>query len=172
MSWDFISKHRHYGTRVYLSALAVGAAVKWIPVSSTVGWFTDLVPLLVLPVGALYSQSHSKHLCEQCFASMSVNASEEAESRRPLLRLDHSISDSEYRAPALGITLLVCLVASHLVGYPADAAILTVNSAVLGGWVWVSMIHSRYQPWCPWCDEHGGDDDREDVPTPEQPQLV
>ncbi len=115
----------------------------------------------VVVMSWLLMRRHDRRLCEQCMASMPLNAAEKAVKYQRRFWMAHTGSEKRFLIPYLAV-----LIGSNFFpgtwGRIAWAVIqLTMIYLILS-----HVAHRRFQPWCPWCSSGGGGSEREDDSTP------
>ncbi|WP_454165871.1 hypothetical protein [Gordonia iterans] len=120
--------------------------------------------LFVLVVLQFVDTRHRRSgLCLRCFATAPLDGSGEAERRRGLLRVFHSVATpfglALFLAGMMTPTFLrVVLDGADWWRIPSQVLVFSVM-----GLTWV---HRRYRPWCPYCRNWDNDGDREPSPPP------
>lgn len=169
MTWSLVRKHLHYGATISITALGASAVLQWLPLPGPIHNSINLIPASAVVLGTLYQRSHGRNLCEQCASAMPLDAGEEAVRKRVWLRGAHAVSDSPVRMAVTSGVLVVLLIANSLLPRVLGAVAVTLYSSALSLCLWSSVIHGRYQPWCPWC--HGPDDGWAEPATDPQPVI-
>lgn len=111
---------------------------------------------------------HTGALCLVCADRLPDNGGALAEKRMRWLRLHHVL---KVVAPASAAALWV--VSWLFPGTVYGRAALGAAGLCLIGWMVLNRMHSRVQPWCPWCrDGDEGEEAEADVPDPSTNQPV
>lgn len=146
----------HYSAFVAMWTLALSAAfdiVSYI-VAMPLLVIVIVAPLtmivLIASLVALYL--HARRLCETCARSMPLDCAQQAQKRRPHLRLMHSLDDNKKLYWGVIIALVVALMVIHGVAGVALSVIFKLSGVEI---IYGSMVHKKLQPWCPWCGERG-----------------
>lgn len=177
------SKHTHYGTMILLAGLLVSAGVEFIPLPSPWHSISDYALFLPIIAGFAMSMKHGRNLCERCIEEMPLDPEAAVKKRRWVLRTCHFLSEVRHvprlRKPvhytSMHALLLVLILLSVVCSFVFGRSLITTASGSLISLLMVAGIgsnitHARLQLWCPWCGYgRGGDDEREDTPTPSEP---
>lgn len=159
-----------------LRGAAIGHYGPWIlaglvPVMCTVGLLTlhrsftyrlvydNLLVLTTIVIGCMVFD-HVDTPCVRC-ARIPVNGGEAAEEQMPWLHWYHYVGTYLISAAAFlwGV--------SWMLPNTAPGRILTAAGAfLLLPWGVLHRVHGRLKPWCPWCRDDGGHEDRESDPDP------
>jgi hypothetical protein len=153
-----------------ISALAAGIALVALPLPEVPYlWITLVYNLVILAgvIGALWHASGS--LCEVCISNMPLNAAERAAKRRPALRLAHALFDDRRKRLVTVVGIITLTAASFFTDTASLADRLRVG--VILSWQLTieasGVMHRKYQPWCPYCDDEGGGWDEEPASSPD-----
>jgi hypothetical protein len=110
----------------------------------------------------LLMRQHDRRLCEQCAASMPLNAAEVASAYRRRFAVAHA-----QRRTVVGY--LVALIAANLLligGTTPGRIAWAVAQSSMVYLVLAYSSHRRFQPWCPQCRNDGGGEGEFDPPRP------
>lgn len=124
--------------------------------SSTLAGYASTLVLAVV-VGALFW--HSRSICLTCARQVGRMASPAAtaERNRPLLWLEHLVTERHTSWAVLAATAAGALVTRLVLSTGLPHALCL---AVLGAWVVLltraTLVHGQVQPWCPYCRDGGG----------------
>ncbi|MCM2390516.1 hypothetical protein [Streptomyces albipurpureus] len=170
-----MNRFRHHGTRFYIGYLLVAMATCPIPLPTVPALVYSYVNSLASIVGVVLIHLHRRgNLCETCIAELPLNPQERAESPRvrSSLRVGHLLFDSPI-VTAVGLTSLAVMMIGAMLTTGLLRVVLQEGVLVL---LLLSTVqeysHSKYGPWCPWCDDDEGDDEHRDQPAPASPQLA
>ncbi|MFE5852983.1 hypothetical protein ACFQ61_07145 [Streptomyces sp. NPDC056500] len=168
-------RFRHHGTRFYIGYLLVAMATYPIPLP----WWAALaytgLNTLAIWVGLILMQLHRKgSLCEKCIAELPLNPQDRAAS--PYVRIPLRAGHILYGSGFMTTVTMVCVIATTggaLFTSGLLRIVLQESALVLLLLITLQDYHhSKYGPWCPWCDNGDGDDDRVQQPEPLAPRLV
>lgn len=142
-----------------LSALAARA--------ETPGGTTLLTAALI--AWLLLSLRRGRTLCLWCAADFPLDPGELAQRRRRSLRLHHQTAGLGWTVVLVLGPLLGLVVLQAAVDLPRPAVELGIAAALmpLAVVAQAGVVHTRLQPWCPWCRRGGGDGERSPDPAPD-----
>ena len=109
----------------------------------------------------LLMRRHDRRLCEQCVASLPLDAAERAARYRRRFWTAHVGATPRFLAP-----YLILLIGSNFFPGPWGRLAWATVQASLIYLIAAHVTHRRLQPWCPWCSGGGGGSDREDPVAP------
>lgn len=107
---------------------------------------------------------HSTRPCPHCATMLPLDAAAEAARQKPVLRIAHVLFDLLGSWWRVGAFVLLPQFVLPL-GWPLNifGALLFL---ALAGASWCAWRHSPLQPWCPWCNPGGWDEDKAVEPEP------
>jgi hypothetical protein len=155
----------HYGTELLCGSILAAIALGVHRHQGVLGYAVPITLLAFVVVTYLNMIKHDRRLCEQCVATMPLNAAEQARKLHRRFWMAHTGSERRFLIPYL-IVLLGSNFAPGTIG------------RIFWAFMQLSMIylivsntsHRRLQPWCPWCsDGGGGSEQNEDVTPPPLP---
>lgn len=155
-------------------SVSIVAAV-WVGLRPPAGLFALTIPVALMAViiaSWLFMRRHDRGLCEQCIASMPLNAAEKAAKYRRRFWAAHTGTEPRFLIPYLAV-----LIGSNFFPGTWGRIVWAVMQCTMIYLIMSHVAHRRFQPWCPWCSEGGGGSAREDeTPPPSLPdndrQLV
>lgn len=149
-----------------LLAFATAARILYITAGDTT-WVQTMHAIAMVALLASYTvavtHQYSTSLCVQCMTEVPTDASQQADRRHLLLRVQH-----------LKLKFLITTIAV-LFGVSFLGDVIWPESKLPGIPVFVWLIvtiysfrfHHRVRPWCPYCRDWDGDGDPEVVPNPD-----
>jgi hypothetical protein len=149
-----------------LSVSIVGAIVVGLRPPPGLLAFTVPLALIALVVASwLLMRRHDRRLCEQCVAAMPLNASERATRYQRRFWMAHTGAEPRFLIPYMAV-----LIGSNFFPGTWGRIAWAVIQCSMIYLIMSHVTHRRFQPWCPWCSDRGGGNDREqDVTPPPQP---
>lgn len=159
-------------------ALMIVEYVLVVPALLTSGWIS-----LVLIGTAVYLQfwsvfltrRHNHRLCAECIDNWPLDPEAEVAHRMNWLRIEHRFNLSPKQIAITGLGIMGVLIASLWLPRGAITAVVIVtNLVVLPAGTRAAWVHSRLQPWCPWCRESGGGEayfDPDPAPDPSKTKV-
>lgn len=155
----------HYAPALLSVSILGVIAVGLYPLPGPLLLTVPLALLVVVVMSWLMMRQHDRQLCEQCVASMPLNPAELAARLKRRFWLAHTGMQRRFLVP-----YLVVLIGSN---FATGTAVGKLGWALIQlSMVYLIVSHSthrRLQPWCPWCKEGGGGQEREDVTPPTSP---
>lgn len=152
----------------YTYSLSSAIICWYLHIGSVWNWLICAPMVAGMVFGFLGGSYHQDNLCPDCYVDMPLNPGELATGKyRKYLKREHWMDDKiKY--------ILVGYLAVIFVG-----SLITKYTPFLFGQFYVAtlgfaayylsyhrILHTRYYPWCPYCD-HGGDWDREEIQEPD-----
>lgn len=161
----------HFAPEV-LCATIVAAVVLGVRPPSGALTVTLPVALMTLVVASwLMMRRHDRRLCEQCMASMPLNAAERALRYQRRFWLSHAGTEPRFLVP-----YFVVLVGSNFFPGTWGRIVWALIQCTMVYLIMSHVTHRRFQPWCPWCSSGGGGSEHDTDVTPPLPdndrQLV
>jgi hypothetical protein len=161
----------HFAPEVLCASIAAAILIGLRPPDGPLA-LTLPVSLMALVVCSwLLMRRHDRRLCEQCVASLPLNAAERAGRYRSRFWVSHSLSEPRYLVP-----YLAALVGSNFLPGTWGRVVWALAQCTMIYLIMSYVTHRRLQPWCPWCSDGGGGSHHEDVAPPPLPdndrQLV
>lgn len=145
-------------TALYTYYLAT-ATLPWLPTPPRWVAAISTVTLLVLLYVTL---RHDAELCERCIDRMPLDPQAAVDKQRAKLRIHHKLL--RCFIAWLAVTITGDLMPQHWIATKCVESTATLFCLFL---MYAIAIHSRLQPWCPFCPrDDGGDDDTADTPDP------
>jgi hypothetical protein len=147
----------HNGARIAIGSLAAsivyGVFIYVHPIPLAIQGAITLALYAVLIPSVIGLMKHSRRLCERCVQSMPLDASAQAQRKERHLRVTHALD----RRRRLYFVAVIAIVAVLFLGPGGLFAVVLTVAFQLGGIevIYSAMLHSRLQPWCPWCGERG-----------------
>jgi hypothetical protein len=173
-----LKRHRHYGTHAVIAYLLITIAI--VPLT-----VTEVIPAAVYAVMLAFGllawitrfRHNLGHLCDECIAQMPLVPQKRAEDLKPALWVMHLLNGRPVRALIVSTgTLIAALFAAYLLLSDHKVPYVILQEAVLLYLVtdvFAQHVHSKYRPWCPYCNGGGGGGRaRADSPDPTIPQPV
>lgn len=153
----------HHSETLLVLSIVTSETARYLHTPGVFKWVFIALTALVIVLGV----RHDRLLCERCIADWPLDGEQRAEKRRPLFGLFHVMRN---HGILFSLGLVAIALPSFLVkqGWVEVASSLGVDLAVIALFG-VTVIHRRYQPWCPQC--RGGGGPKEVVPDP-VPQVT
>ena len=104
---------------------------------------------------------HDRRLCEQCAASMPLNAAEKAVSYQRRFWMSHTGSERRFLWP-----YVIVLIGSNFFPGLWGHVVWAVMQCSMIYLIKSAQTHRRFQPWCPWCSDGGGGTEHKDDAAP------
>jgi hypothetical protein len=169
-----LKPHRHYGYHASVAYFSV--AIVLTPVGLTVPFAIAVRDVLnfVGIAAAIASMRHMKGaLCEECISSMQLNAQEEADRAKRRLRFAHFLTESRAREVA-SIAVASALCGAAIIT-PITSGYYSVPYLIAHELFFVVMLvgtvafhtHTKYGPWCPYCEDDDWDDEDSPAGSPD-----
>ena len=162
----------HFAPELLITSVALVIFLGFQPAFGQTGMVASLMLLVFVVTSWLLMRKHDRGLCEHCMTTMPLNPSEQAARYKRRFWMSHTGAERRFLIP-----YLVVLIGSNffpgLIGRVAWAVIQSSMIFLILSYA----THRRLQPWCPWCSEGGGGQEREepwvpdDLPTDKR-QLV
>ena len=160
----------HWGAQILIGAIvaAIALVVRPLPPQNPLAVVVPTGLFLVVIASWLLMRRHDRRLCETCMAAMPLNPAELSVRYRRRFAVAHLAANRP-----LVIGYLLALVASNFV--LLDSSLLPPTPA---RYVWAilqttmiylilaSSTHRRLQPWCPQCQDGGGEGEEAAAPDP------
>jgi hypothetical protein len=151
----------HFAPEILCASIVAAIIVGLRPAP---GLFMLTVPVSLMAlvlITWLMMRRHDRRLCEQCMASMPLNAAEQAVRYKRRFWMAHTGSEKRFLIPYLTV-----LIGSNF--FPGTWgriawAIIQLSMVYL---IMSHVAHRRFQPWCPWCSDGGGGSERDDDVAP------
>lgn len=114
---------------------------------------------------------HSRHLCDKCIEKWPLDPQAQVQKRMGSLRRYHWLADNPRRS--VGVSAAIVAIEAVVVLWAPRIVFGVVAVVVLLVWTplqtWTNRVHSRLQPWCPWC--HHRDDGGETFEPEPDPEM-
>jgi hypothetical protein len=168
----------HYQLPVYMVLLSTGVARSlrdvtgwtWLHIDEVLRDVHSVATGLLVLVVLVAVPYHAQNLCDRDIrdATVLLDPQGEVERRRGHLRRLHWVLDDGRRRIGflliLVLPMLLSTVTQPMLGLGSDqvwnwVALIgyaAVQLPVLGVFMWMERLHSRMEPWCPFCDHGGG----------------
>ncbi len=151
----------HFAPEVLCVSIVAAVMLGLRPPQSALMLTVPIAVMAVVIASWLLMRRHDRRLCEQCMASMPLNAAEHAVKYQRRFWMAHTGSERRFMIP-----YLVVLVGSNF--FPGTWgriawAVIQLSMIYL---IMSHVAHRRFQPWCPWCSSGGGGSERDDDVTP------
>jgi hypothetical protein len=171
-SHSLVERWGHWSPQLLISAIAAVIMLGLRPTAPTAATLLGSVGLFSFVIVTwLLMRQHDRRLCESCAASMPLNPSANAARHTRKFWLVHRGSDPRYVVP-----YLMVLVGSNFLMSPSGRIVWALVQASMMYLIAATATHRKLQPWCPWCSEDGGGEDRSignpDLPRGGRRQLV
>ena len=136
--------------------------------SNLVQWLTIIPMPLAFFLFVFGSEAHEKTLCERCASELPLDPGGLAETRyKPWLRREHWMMDhGKILVAAYIVLMLLFTFSAKHVPYMVNQFYVLVLATCAYLLTRHRNIHTKYYPWCPFCDHHGDGWDREIYKTP------
>lgn len=152
----------HFAPELLMVSILGVIAVGIHPLPGALTYTGPLALMTFVLASWLLMRRHDRRLCELCAASMPLNPSALAVRYQRRFWTAHTGSQRQYLLPYL-VVLIGSNFAPGLVGRIFWAAMQSTMIYLILSY----STHRRLQPWCPWCSDGGGGDEREDPVTPD-----
>jgi hypothetical protein len=161
----------HFAPQLLMISIGAVIALGLRPAATSATLLVSLGLVLFVLATWVMMRAHDRALCEHCLSSMPLNPSEQAGRYRRRFWMSHTGAERRFIIP-----YMVVLIGSNFftgqIGRIGWALIQTSMIYLILSYA----THRRLQPWCPWCSDGGGGEDRVDTPdpvdTPDTRQLV
>jgi hypothetical protein len=160
----------HQAPHVLIGSIVacIGLVLRPLPPGSLASVVAPSVLVAVVLLSWVSMRRHDRSLCEFCVAAMPINPTEAATRYRRRLALAHLGADRRIVVAYLVLLVGSCLL---LLGGPPMLRLWGpyVWSGVQATMIYLVLSHTthrRLQPWCPRCQDGGGEDHAVD-PDPE-----
>lgn len=159
----------HWGAQVLIGSVlaSIAMVLKPLPYDSPLAVIAPVSVFLLVIASWVLMRRHDRQLCENCMASMPLDAAAQATRYRRRFTVTHLGSDRR-----IVVAYLLVLIGSNF---------LLLGSMLpqpLGQYLWAliqsTMIylvlsystHRKLQPWCARCSGGGGENEQVDAPEP------
>ena len=162
-SWsrDFNSRWGHFAPNLLIGAIGVVILLGFRPVPTSADLLVSLGLVLFILATWVVMRAHDRSLCEHCVGSMPLNPSEQAARYKRRFWMSHTGAERRFVIPYLA----VLIGSNFFAGTIGRLAWAVIQSSMI--YLILSYsTHRRLQPWCPWCSEGGGGDERVSTPDP------
>jgi hypothetical protein len=146
-------------------SILAAIAVSFLPPPGVLAFTVPIALMSFVVASWLVMRKHDRRLCEHCMASMPLNAAEKAIKLHRRFWMAHTGSEKRFLIP-----YIVVLIGSNFAMGTIGRAFWAVMQASMIYLIISNTTHRRLQPWCPWCSDGGGGEEREDVTPPPLPQ--
>ena len=169
LPWPIRAANRwgHWGAQLLIGAIlaTIALVLKPLPYDNPIATMAPIALFLLVVASWLLMRQHDRRLCENCIASMPLNASELAARYRRRLTVAHLGSNLRVVIP-----YFVVLIGSNFFLLGSN-----LLPGTLGEYTWAAIqstmiylvlaysTHRKLQPWCPQCNGGG---DGVDAPDP------
>jgi hypothetical protein len=161
----------HFAPELLSVSIVAAIAVGLRPPSGPLMLTLPAALMLFVVASWLCMRRHDRRLCEQCAASMPLNAAERAGRYQRRFWLAHAASEPRYLVP-----YLIVLIGSNFAPGTFGHIVWAVAQSSMIYLIVSHSSHRRLQPWCPTCrTDGGGSHNVQDTPDPILPnnrQLV
>lgn len=124
--------------------------------------FTIPLALMAIVIATwLFMRRHDRRLCEQCVASMPLNASEKSVRYQRRFWMAHTGAQPRFLVPYLAV-----LIGSNFFPGTWGRIVWAVVQCSMIYLIMSHVTHRRFQPWCPWCSGGGGGSEHDEDVTP------
>jgi hypothetical protein len=151
----------HFAPEVLCVSIVAAVMLGLRPPDSALMLTAPIAVMTVVLVSWLMMRRHDRRLCEQCMASMPLNAAEHAVKYRRRFWMAHTGSERRFMIP-----YLIVLVGSNFFPGTWGRIVWAAIQLTMIYLIMSHVAHRRFQPWCPWCSSGGGGSEREDDVTP------
>jgi hypothetical protein len=151
----------HYATELLVLSIIGVIAIGLHPLSGAMMFTAPVVLLTLVLVSWLMMRRHDRRLCEMCMASMPLNPSATAIHFRRRFWMAHTGSERRFLLPYIAV-----LIGSNFAPGTSGRIFWAVMQASMIYLILSQGTHRRLQPWCPWCSDGGGGQERETPSTP------
>lgn len=162
----------HNAIAIYVGALLISAVDEIVQDVLLL----KLTAVICLGFGAfatfLLIAYHDRQLCHHCMKEVPfLDPQAKVDKHIKKLRFAHRYAlQYAILLGAIGLSLVELI--AHFFGFKNVAISLVSTVGILIALVTVgyaNRLHSRLQPWCPYCKNHGHGDDHHEVPEPPDP---
>jgi hypothetical protein len=153
----------HYGSQILIASIFAAIALRLhpLPYDSPLFLAAPVALIVVLLASWLLMRQHDRRLCEQCMSSMPLNAAQTAARYGRRFQVTHL---GQRKRIVAGY--LAALIGSAFLPGTVGLIIWTLMQTTMVYLVLSYSAHRRFQPWCPQCNNGGGEDQDVDTPDP------
>lgn len=151
----------HFAPEVLCVSIVAAVMLGLRPPDSPLMLSAPVAVMLVVLVSWLFMRRHDRRLCEQCMASMPLNAAEHATRYKRRFWMAHTGAERRFLIP-----YLIVLVGSNFFPGTWGRVVWAAIQLTMIYLIMSHVAHRRFQPWCPWCSSGGGGSERADDTTP------
>jgi hypothetical protein len=157
-----VSAWGHAGPQLLCGSILLAIGIALLPPPGVL-MFSVPVTLMAFVVATWFAmRHHDRRLCEACMATMPLNAAERAIKLRRRFWMAHTGSERRFLIP-----YLVVLIGSNFaMGDPVGKTFWVLMQSSMIFLILSNTTHRRLQPWCPWCSDGGGGQDKSDDVAP------
>lgn len=152
----------HYSAQALMLEIAAAVFLGTQPIRQTPSGASLSVSLVVLVLATwLAMRLHDRSLCEYCVAEIPLDVEKAAARARWRFWLAHEGSRPHFVMPYFAV-----LIGTNFLHGEQGRLVWALAQSSMVYLVMATSTHRKLQPWCPWCRDDGGGEDRAPLDPP------